>query len=392
MGFLYKKAPSSIASIRIEQLKAMREQTIDLYPEEKKKPERYAFDTFREVQQIRELSSKCALAFRENVTNTITSNAIYYGLLEDVMNELLFNSHQKAVVANMTRKFVEDTGAANILRDSRYKNLYLAEMTILTEKAIDTMCSKAKCKMKEGLSEKDAYDIEDQDVNDFIINIRDRIPKDITKTITDRVQDSIDDFVETNRQNKLELKKIYDNTKSKIEELKNREASQNDMYNPSPDSPEALEQMKEEYISRAKAQEMKLLEQEFTVFDAISRIILESVHSVSVLKEAYSNKYNNIKYDKIVDDATAIYTFLETLNAFDIIRADRDYLKKTLNEMRNSISETDNMNGSVGTEYTGTGNNASNNQVRVTTTKPNPTQKPISKTNPTVSPEDMAKD
>ena len=292
----------------------------------------------------------------------------------------------------MTRKFVEETRPDNILMQSKYKNVYLAEMTILTEKAIDTMCKKAKCKMKEGLSEKDAYEIEDQDVNDFIINIKDRIPKDITKTITDRVQDSIDDFVETNRQNKLELKKIYDNTKSKIDELKDREASQNDMMNPVPDSPEAVEQMKEEYIRIAKRKELSILEQEFTVFDAISRIILESVHSVGVLKEAYSNKYNNIKYDKVVDDATAIYTFIEALNSFDLITADKAYLKKTLNDMRNSINENNDMNGSTGTEYTGTGNHASNNQVRVTTTKPNPTQQVINKSNPTPSPEDLAKD
>lgn len=391
MRFLYKKPSRSLASIRREQLKAMNEQTINLYPEEKKK-ERYAFDTFREVQQIKDLSTKCAIAFRESVANTLTSNAIYFGLLEDVMDELLFNSHQRAIVANMTRKFVEETRPDNILMQSKYKNVYLAEMTILTEKAIDTMCKKAKCKMKEGLSEKDAYEIEDQDVNDFIINIKDRIPKDITKTITDRVQDSIDDFVETNRQNKLELKKIYDNTKSKIDELKDREASQNDMMNPVPDSPEAVEQMKEEYIRIAKRKELSILEQEFTVFDAISRIILESVHSVGVLKEAYSNKYNNIKYDKVVDDATAIYTFIEALNSFDLITADKAYLKKTLNDMRNSINENNDMNGSTGTEYTGTGNNPSNNQVRVTTTKPNPTQQVINKSNPTPSPEDLAKD
>ena len=114
MGFLYKKPSRSLASIRREQLKAMNEQTINLYPEEKKK-ERYAFDTFREVQQIKDLSAKCSIAFRESVANSLTSNAIYFGLLEDVMNELLFNSHQRAIVANMTRKFVEETRPDNIL-------------------------------------------------------------------------------------------------------------------------------------------------------------------------------------------------------------------------------------------------------------------------------------
>ena len=55
-------------------------------------------------------------------------------------------------------------------------------------------------------------------------------------------------------------------------------------------------------------------------------------------------------------------------------------------------NENNDMNGSTGTEYTGTGNHASNNQVRVTTTKPNPTQQVINKSNPTPSPEDLAKD
>ena len=60
--------------------------------------------------------------------------------------------------------------------------------------------------------------------------------------------------------------------------------------------------------------------------------------------------------------------------------------------MRNSINENNDMNGSTGTEYTGTGNNASNNQVKVTSAKPNPTQQVINKSNPTPSPEDLAKD
>ena len=42
MRFLYKKPSRSLASIRREQLKAMNEQTINLYPEEKKKDTRIA--------------------------------------------------------------------------------------------------------------------------------------------------------------------------------------------------------------------------------------------------------------------------------------------------------------------------------------------------------------
>ena len=146
---LYKKTPRSMASVKLEYMKRMNEQTINLYPVQEEYiptiPER-----IQHKEKIKNAEIDCSFSFREATMKTFLSNAIYYGLLEDVMADQLFNSHQQVVAANMVRKFVNESDHYDLLSKWKRQSIYLAEMAILVEDACENACCKAKNKIKEG--------------------------------------------------------------------------------------------------------------------------------------------------------------------------------------------------------------------------------------------------
>ena len=81
-----------------------------------------------------------------------------------------------------------------------------------------------------------------------------------------------------------------------------------------------------------------MLEQNYTVFDALVRILVEGVHKVSTLKEAYTvdGKLNS---KKVMNDVRAMYTCLETYNTLNIIDVDEQYISNILKEMYNGIEK-----------------------------------------------------
>lgn len=368
MEYLYKKAPRSIASIKKEYLDSLEERTINLYNEEQKQ-EKSIYDIMQEKADIARLQRECANTFKESTQKTLLSNVLYYGLLENVMDEKLFNSHQKSIVANMIRNFVEEKNNYELLDQFRYQSIYLAEMANLVEACTDKVCKKAQEKIKEGLPEQDAYEIEDKDVNDFVLDVKDVIPKDITNTIVDRVQNAIDDFIETNRKNKFELKKIYDSSRDKINALKDAEANP-DFSSPARPSTEDYQQMQQEAVGIAKAKEREILESSTNVFGAMVKIIMESVHRDSVLKEAYTNSYNNLDFNKVMNDVSAIYTFFEAFSTMNIIDANGKFIINSLNEMNDKDDLKDTTPSNQLNSNNNTNDKTSTSNIRNTQSKP----------------------
>ena len=71
----------------------------------------------------------------------------------------------------------------------------------------------------------------------------------------------------------------------------------------------------------------------------MTKIMLESVHKISVLKESYSNN-NKLDFKKIMKDTEVMYTFLECLNTLNIVNVNESYITNMLLEMKNSVNPT----------------------------------------------------
>ena len=297
------------------------EDLIDLYPQQNKE-ENFYLESMNKIQESRNARDR-RISFRENVTNELLFHAMYDGIIAPVMESAMSNTHEKTLAQNTISDFIQQEGAEELIEKFKYKNFYLAEFAQLIDQYTDIICEEADDKIREGLSEKDAYTIENQKIDDFILNAQDVVPNDITKCIQDRVEDSINDFIDDNKKNKFEIKKIYDKAKEKISQADG-----------DPD-------VQQEALNTARRKERAITECDTNVFGSMVRIMVESVYKIAPLKEAYSKSNSDrIDYTKVVGDTRTIYTFMEAMNTLGIIEADETYVKDTINNLKNSMDDT----------------------------------------------------
>ena len=337
---MYKRTPRTNAKTVMDYMKqkAIQESTFDLYPKEEAKEKTFAennAEIFYENKKRRNKLIESKSAFMDEVQKALVSNALFYSIMEPVLDEQVANTHEKTLAASVINEFVNQQNIPQMIRDWKHKSIYLAEIASNIDKYADIIKESADEKIKQGLSEKDAFDIEDADINKFVIDIKDTIPKDITKLISDRVEDSVDNFIDTNKKNKFEIKKIYDNTKGKIDQI-NQDQAEVTQDVPT-DQPDQTQVMQQEAVAFARRKEREILERPTTVFGEMTNIMLESIHKVGVLKEAYSNEYNKINFGKIVNDTKVMYSFLECINTLNLVPIDEEYINNMLFDMRKSV-------------------------------------------------------
>lgn len=338
--FMYKRTPRTNAKTVMDYMKqkSIQESTFDLYPKEEIKEKTFAEtnnEIFYENKKRRNKLIESKSAFMEEVQKALMSNAIFYSIVEPVLNEQVSNTHEKKLAASVINEFVNQQDIPSMLMDWKHKSIYLAELANNIDKYSDILKESCDNKIKEGLSDKDTFDIEDADINKFVIDVKDTIPNDITKLISTRVEDSVDDFIDSSKKNKFEIKQIYDKTKGKIDQIN---ADQQEVVQDYPeDQPDQTQVMQQEAVASARRREREILDRPTTVFGEMTNIMLESIHKVGVLKEAYSNEYNKINFGKVVNDTKVMYTFLECINTLNLIPINESYINKMLSDMKNSV-------------------------------------------------------
>lgn len=336
--YTFKRAPKSNASAKLEYLKSLQEQSIDLYPRKEEKQKSYGEQAYDSWMGKKKFDNNW-INFAEEAQKTLLTNAIYYAILEPVLKEHASNSHERNVGVGVINDFVNEHNVPELLNEWSHKSIYLADISRTIDQHLTNILEETKTKIKEGLPEEDAFKIEDNDIESFVLDIKDKIPRDVTKIIADRVQDSVDEFIDYNKKNKFEIKKIYDQAKQKIDELDAAENTMDGSQQIVVNTPEDVQQMQQEAINIAKRKEKAILESPCNVFNSMTQIMLESIHSVDVLKEAYTTEYNKINFGKVVNDTKVIYSFLECLNTLNMIPINESYITRMLNDMKKSINK-----------------------------------------------------
>lgn len=320
---IYKRTPKTNAQARLEYLKSMQEQTIPLYENKPVEQEVSLSDRIFEINKARNQAFKEQYEYLDEAQSVLLTNALFYSILNPVLEEFGASTHEKNVGAGIITNFIQEQNIPELLEDWKHKSIYLAEIA----NAVDKHTNNYKNRISKLNSNNNDYQIEDEEINDLIFDTKDIIPKDITKLISDRVEDSVDQFIDTAKKNKFEIKKIYDKAKEKIDKAK---ASENiDMTS------DDIQQIQNEAVSFAKKKEREILEQNTNVFGYMINSVMKSIHEDKVLKESYSNEYNNLNFNDIVNDTRVIYSMLEAFNTLNIITVNENYLYNTLKEMIN---------------------------------------------------------
>ena len=361
--------PESIASIIKRKL--AEEEQIDLYPKTELSESAKINNAYAEAMEKRYSYKKDRdkyLKFCEDVKTNLLVNGIYYSILEPVLNEDYATTREKEIGYNTVEKFVNEEGTINLLDRFSETSIYLAEIADNVETYYKIITEGAMDKLKEGLSEKDAYDIEDKDISKFIIDSKKVIPMDISRIIRKRVDDAVEDFIDDKRKDKFALMQVYNKAKGKIQDYDNAEQNLTDPQTDADtdgmdadvsndanlnaktdnqqnqdaaqyaqdqiDNSNYQEAAKLEAVRQYNKAQNEVLSRSYSVFDAMARAMTESVHKVNILKEAYTGSNGKIDFKKLIDDTKVAYSFMECANTLRMVNIDESYIKNMIGEFK----------------------------------------------------------
>lgn len=359
MGFIMDlDTPSNASLIR---QKLLEDSSIDLYPKEEEKYDPLAsYREYYELQEQQETKRNQLNAFKEDVKHELLSTALYQGFLNPVLESFYAKSHEKILGRNLVCDFVESHTPDALLSKFKYQNTILAEVAFTVDQYYNHIINETEEKIKKGLTEDDIYEIEDDTIKDMVLDVKSSIPKDVTKTITKRIQNSIEDFIDNKKKSQSEIKNIYDKAKEKIEQYDQTQ----DFMNPYQTDAETQDGMdpdvaandnlagklnmqqaqvdqqnayKEEVMREARYKESMILESGYcNMFDAMLSNLVETIHKVGILKEAYSADNSSINVEKAFNDTRVMYAWLECVNTTQMEDIDSAYLTELLKETSDS--------------------------------------------------------
>lgn len=380
MQFSLDNKPLTNAEIIRDYLK---EQTsFNLYPEEE-----HTRSIHEELQEeydrmfAKADAAKASMEFRssflESLKEDLLVEGIYSMFVESVLENMAATDREYEVAYDSIKHFVEDEGVENLLRQFKYQNDVLADLAHFTESYYNYFVEGIDCKIKEGLPEDQAYEIEDKDIDSFIVGCKCKCPKDITNKITKRVEDAVDDFIDDKKKSQFKIQQIYQKAKQKIEDYNNSQASLGNMnqsdipmdgmdpevgidnnlnakldmqqnqdianlndpsMQPQPNAANPIQMTPaQEALAWAKNQETMILENNYSVLDAMVRVLMESTYKNEILKESYMGDNGKTSLRKVLNDAKAMYTVLETFNILNIITLNEEYLENMIQEMHKGI-------------------------------------------------------
>lgn len=315
---IYKRTPKSNAQVRLDNLKSVQEQKILLYNEKPQVQQESLSDKVYEINKQKNLLFDHQQKCLDEAQKNLVSNAIFHSIINPVLEEFGATTSEKIIGAKIVNNFVQEHNIPSLLNDWKHKSIYLAELANTIEVHLDKYKNKIKEKNIEELKDEDS-ELDGFDINDLISDTDGIIPKDITNLIYDRIEDSVDQFIDNTKKNKYEIKKIYEKTKEKIDSL-----------NDSDDN----EMIQNEAISYAKRKEKEILEQSTNVFGYMVNDIFKAIHENKTLKESYYNDYNSIDFNRVVNETKVLYSVLEAFNTLNIQPVSEEYLYKILKEIK----------------------------------------------------------
>ena len=357
---MFKRASKSNADFIREELErqALKEDTINLYPDKDVdlNHDFDVYDTYYTKKDKAVVDKDILNNFSEQVRTDLLTKCLYDGMLKKVLKEQYANKHEKALAKNLVKNFIKEHGTINLINSFKNKSVYLNEWYEDIVAYHDAIMEQATAvAVSVGIPEKNIFEIEDKTIKDFIIDTKDTIPHDITKIITNRVEDAVSDFVDSNKKQKEELRKVYEKAKQKLDTIDDMDNTINSNdplmqdFNGDPNTElDPKYNVQQEAVRMIRSKQRSFREQAKNVFSIMTDNTLEVIHRNQIIKEAYTTGLNNrIDFQKLVNDTKVMYSFMECVNTLGIVDLDENEIASILNKMKNSIREDNSVHSST---------------------------------------------
>jgi len=268
-------------------------------------------------------------------------------------------SRESAILGQLAKSWVEEQSMYDV-QSKMNSTVILSSFDCACKKYTDIIVEKATQKIDKGSEDKNyIFEIEDDDRENFYKELDAVNADELVYTIRNRVSDASQSFLNDYVKDKLEIKSIMQDTKNTVDALKSTlpgatptndamddgipSASEYDPYtfhNPEEETPAVetptTESVEESYMNIAKRKIHKIMNKPcMSVYEAMVLNLSTAAYKNKALTEEFVTENAKLDTDAVRTRAGVMYTWLETLNTSGLENVTEEYLKNTLEEIKN---------------------------------------------------------
>lgn len=266
-------------------------------------------DAVTQMKRNREGLNNRLSHFSESVRISLLSECIYK-FYKEALNIGTKTYQNEALIRSTISNFIQENGSASLLSSFKTKSYVLSEMNRLVNKHHKVIIESVD------KSNGDSFVIDPNFKDEFFKDLSELNSDEAIIVIQSRVADAMEEFVQTNADNKIQIQTILQDTQEKINASK------------SEDVKESYQRMAKQKINEVNTKTPK------NVFGSMVQLSSESVLKNEDMRQQYLTEDNKINFDSIVEKCEVLYTFLETINTLGIIEINEDYIKDLLDSMK----------------------------------------------------------
>lgn len=249
-------------------------------------------------------------SFKESVTAALLGESIYYVFSKAMDKTLMEQTNVTGIMRAMVGDFIKED-ANSILSSMRTKNVTLSEMYNLITSTQAKLFGEGGTVVKDDIS---SYRIGPEIKSAFFDQLDNMDISEIEDAIRERVSDSMNEFIEKNKQDHDAIMNCLQATKDKMDTTKD-------------------ETVKESYQALSRRKIAKIRNRKKGVFESMVDAMCESVMKNDELKEEFTES-GKLNVPKIVDRIQIMYTFIETVNTMNLYKVDEAYMQDLIESLR----------------------------------------------------------
>lgn len=265
------------------------------------------------VQATRKRTQDKYNSFMETAKSTLLQECLYKVFKESICQKIKLDNNSEVIARNLISSFIAEQGASDLLFNMRTSSLCNSSLASLVE----STCKKVKDNVD--LQDPNTLVLDTSIKDDFFDNLNLEDTGDVSDMISQRVADSIDEFIKSNAEDREKIKDILMDTKEKIDAVK--DDSEKDK--------ETQEEIAESWNLMGKRKITNIRSKEQNIFGEMVYSMCESAMKDNTLKLEFSTE-GHINIPKIVSRVGLMYTFLEMVNTMKLVKVDEKYISDTL--------------------------------------------------------------
>lgn len=243
----------------------------------------------------------------KKLKESLLSEAIYM-IYDKSLGIQLEDNSSSVIKRTLVNKFIEEQGVETLLNTFRTKSYLLSEISRVVNKYTNLIVE--KCEDCE-----DDIDIDSELRSDFYDELNTDDASEIAGIIKSRVSNAMDEFIQSNMNDRIEIQDILRATQEKVNSTRNEEIK------------ESFEHMGKKAVAEIRSKKIK------NVLEAMVYNVCDSSMKNDEMKQIYF-KENSLDMDTIVGKCELMYTFLETVNTCKMTKVDETYINNVLKGLK----------------------------------------------------------